>query len=167
MSSNIIFLMDGRLWRLEDKSEHRGEVIIRDAETKERRIYSTAKYHRDRREVWSTGEVADMFNLHKKSLVRWLSYLDYPYYEIVYSEDVDNPISSKRSSKYYSREQILNLYDVLVRVRRSGYPAQDRFKEPKFDLPTKAELLGILNEAELYYIKKDGEYVPVFRPEWT
>lgn len=167
MSSNIIFLMDGRLYRLEDKSEHRGEVIIRDAETKERFIYSTAKYHRDRREVWTLGEVADMFNIHKKSLSRWTGYLDFPYYEIVYATDVDNPVSSVRRTKYYSREQILNLYDMIVRIRRRGYPTQDKFKEPAYDLPTKSELLAMLNESELYYIKKDGEYVPVFRPEWT
>jgi hypothetical protein len=113
------------------------------------------------------GEVADMFNLHKKSLARWLSYLEFPSYEIIYSEDVDNPVSSKRSTRYYSREHVLNLYDMIVRIRRSGYPAKDRFKEPAFDLPTKAELLGMLNESELYYIKKGDEYVPVFRPEWT
>jgi hypothetical protein len=159
--------MDGRLWRLEDKSEHRGEVIIRDAETKERRIYSTAKYHRDRREVWTLGQLSDMFNMHKKSMSRWLSYLDYPYYEIVYHEGVNNPISSKMFTKYYSREQIISLYDMIVRIRRAGYPAKDRFKEPKYNLPTKAELLGMLNESELYYIKKDGKFVPVFRPEWT
>lgn len=167
MSESKIFIMDDTLYRIEDKSEYRGQVIVRNVDTDKRMILSTKKWRRDSRRAYTMGETADILNMHKKSLVSWLSWLEFPVYEIVYQTDVDNPISSVRSTKYLSREDIIQIYDMLIRLRQNGKPSKDQFREPKYDMPTRPELLAALNDSDVYYMKKDGEYVPVFRPEWV
>lgn len=159
--------MNKKLYRLESISEHRGEAIVRDTETRTRSVISTAKYHRDKRKAYTTGQLVKMLNIDRSRLVTWLNWVEYPYYKIVYAENTGNPVSDTQYTKYYSKEDVINIYDMLVRLKTKGRVTKDKFKDPYYNLPSKPELLAKLNDTDVYYMLRDGEYVPVFRPEWT
>jgi hypothetical protein len=167
LSERRIFLMNEKLYRLEAISEHRAQVICRDAVTNDRVVISTTRYYRDKRSVWTMGQIAKFFNLDRARIRDWMLWTEFPAYTIEYAARKGNPVSERNYRKYYSKPQVEALYDMIVRLYTKGKVTKDKFKTPYYNLPTKAELLGLLNESDVYYVKRGENYVPIFRPDWT
>lgn len=162
MKVNEKFLLEGKIYNCVSIDKHREIAIIWDYKEKSRHLINLQTYYRKGQKIWTIAEVAKMFNRSSKNLLNWLKYdLDFPLKVLDYgTTNRYGPVI-----RYYmTKEDILDIYEILIRRGRGGKRENDF--PPPYKLPTKEQLLAILNDNEIYYVKEDDEFVPVFRPEW-
>jgi hypothetical protein len=160
---NRKFLLDGKIYNCMSIDKHRELAIIWDYETSTRHLITLKTYYNKGEKIWLVTEVAKIFNRSSKNLLNWLKYdLDFPLKVLKYGEskNIHGPIRRH----YLHKQDIIDIYEILIR-RGRGSKTKNDFTDP-YNLPTREQLLAILNDNDIYYVREGEDFIPVFRPEW-
>lgn len=153
------FFLDDRLHKIEWINRSADLVECWSFEDGRSVQYPWTYTKRKRKKAFLTGQVSEMVNRHKISVLRY-----------VLDGKISPPfkVGIGFSSKYlWGERNILELHDYLLTVHY-GRKRKDGRVTP-YRLPSKAELLAKMNHQEVLYVKgSNGEFVPVWNEntEW-
>jgi len=122
-------------------------------------LYSDFRQHAGK--AITTVAAARLMNVHKMTLFRaWHN-------GNIHEPEKSYPLiegSTKPGVHYWGEHNMLELHDYMMTVHR-GRPRNDGMVIPYQNLPTRAELIGLMNNTQPVYIKdEDGKFIPLFKP---
>lgn len=152
------FFLNGNLhkWlRAEPRSD---QLLAWDAVDEVKRIYRLSHFRRTYERAYRVGEVAKILN-RSKSAIQQYTLTD----RVVSPQKYTGP-AGKYEAKYYSKQDIIDIHAHMQLLHR-GRPRKDGMITPD-DMPTYEQLMAILNDDQVYYVKDGDDFIPIFRQEY-
>lgn len=169
---SLYYFFNDKLVRLVDTDAVGDRVMVYEFDDHENHIYRLSEFKKYREQAYTLPEVCDMLNrsywiLYRKikNEITWIGTLA--------------TYGNSWTRHYFSKQDILDLHEYLASIDprgpdhpraagRRNYPTPKNKLVKRDDLPTREQLLAMLNSNEVYYVKNEetGEFEPVFKPRW-
>ena len=145
------FFLNDKVHKVLSSSRSKDELVAWCYPDKKRVMYSYSQVKKYMENAYTIVEVADMLNKHRVTIQ------DYILEGKVMTPAKIYPIGepdSKSWSKYMFNEK--NIFDIHEHILDSGHSGE---------VPSKAELKGLLKNNFILYTKTDSGFVPVWKAE--
>lgn len=174
------FFMNDRLYALIDKDPVGDKIMAYDFEEHNKKIFRLSDYKRHAERAYRLPEVCEMIG-RSYSYGRKIILEDLPWLGTVASYDPNWRDHPKEAWHWYlfSKQDVLDAHEHFANIDPRGdrihpkRPGRRNYPKPRNklvkrnDMPTREELLAQLNSNEVYYVRnEDGEFEPVFKPNW-
>jgi len=146
----VYFFLNSKLHKVIKLSRARDELIAWCYPDKKRVLYSYSQVKKYKENAYSIKQVGELLNKHKVTIEDYILNGKIKTPQRVYP--IANP-DSDWSKFMLSESDILDLHQYILDV---GYTK---------DIPSKAELIGLLKQNIILYTRTDSGFVPVWRAE--
>ena len=146
----VYFFLNNKLHKVIKLSRAKDELVAWCYPDKKRVLYSYSQVKKYKENAFSTKEVGEILNKHKVTIEEYILTGKIKTPQRVYP--ISNP-ESDWSKFMFSESDILDLHQYILDV---GYTK---------NIPTRAELIGLLKHNIILYTRSHSGFVPVWKAE--
>ena len=145
------FFLNNKIHKVIKASRSKDEVIAWDYDDRKRVLYSYQLVEKNMAKAYSLTQVALLLNKHNITIEDYILQGKVRVPKKIYS--ISSPENTNWSKYLFSQKDILDIHQYILDAGHSK------------NLPSKAELLGLLKHNVILYTKTDTGFVPVWKAD--